>query len=158
MLTVRPARPEDAAEVAGVHVRSWQVGYRGLLPDEYLDGLRGEDRMHHYTFGATGPAHPATVVAVEDGRIRGFATVGPCRDGDEPAVGEVSALYVDPGRWRTGAGRVLMSAARAELERRGFSQAVLWVLVGNVELRVSTAPMVGGPTGVSGWRRFGVSP
>ena len=27
-------------EVARVHVRSWQAGYRGLLPDAYLDGLR----------------------------------------------------------------------------------------------------------------------
>ena len=27
MLTLRDARPEDAAEVAGVHVRSWQVAY-----------------------------------------------------------------------------------------------------------------------------------
>ena len=30
--------------VARVHVRSWQVGYRGLLPDAYLDGLRAEER------------------------------------------------------------------------------------------------------------------
>ena len=45
VLTVRRATPEDAAGVAGVHVRSWQVAYRGLLPDDYLDGLRPEDRM-----------------------------------------------------------------------------------------------------------------
>ena len=39
MMTVREAQPRDAAEVAGVHVRSWQVAYRGLFPDDYLDGL-----------------------------------------------------------------------------------------------------------------------
>ena len=37
---LRPAEPDDAMEVARVHVRSWQAGYRGLLPDAYLDGLR----------------------------------------------------------------------------------------------------------------------
>jgi GNAT superfamily N-acetyltransferase len=36
--------------VACVHVRSWQAAYRGLLPDEYLDGLRAEDRANRYTF------------------------------------------------------------------------------------------------------------
>jgi hypothetical protein len=37
---LRRAEPADAMEVARVHVRSWQVAYRGLLPDAYLDGLR----------------------------------------------------------------------------------------------------------------------
>jgi hypothetical protein len=49
-MTVREAHPQDAAEVAGVHVRSWEVAYQGLFPDDYLDGLRPEDRMAHYTF------------------------------------------------------------------------------------------------------------
>jgi hypothetical protein len=35
---MREAQPQDAAEVARVHVRSWQVAYRGLFPDDYLDG------------------------------------------------------------------------------------------------------------------------
>ena len=39
---LRPAEPGDASAVALVHVRSWQAGYRNLLPDEYLDGLRAE--------------------------------------------------------------------------------------------------------------------
>ena len=43
-MLLRPAEPQDAMGVARVHVRSWQAGYRGLLPDAYLDGLRAEDR------------------------------------------------------------------------------------------------------------------
>jgi hypothetical protein len=43
-LIVRVARPDDAAAVAGVHVRSWQQGYRGLLPDDFLDDqVRSEE-------------------------------------------------------------------------------------------------------------------
>ena len=38
--------------VARVHVRSWQVGYRGLLPDAYLDGLRAEERAERYNFAS----------------------------------------------------------------------------------------------------------
>jgi len=131
VLSVRAARREDAAEVAGVHVRSWQAAYRGLLPNEYLDGLRPEDRMTRYTLGATEPGQPSTIVAVERGAICGFATTGTTRDTDVPAVGEVYAVYVDPEGWGRGIGRLLMAEARARLGRQGFTEAVLWVLLGN---------------------------
>ena len=39
MVTLRDATPADALDIATVHVESWQVGYRGLMPDEVLDGL-----------------------------------------------------------------------------------------------------------------------
>ena len=131
VFTVRSARPEDAAEVAGVHVRSWQAAYRGLLPDEYLDALDPEDRMGHYTLGAGDPSLPSTIVAVMEGAIRGFATTGPSRDADAPDGGEVLALYVDPEAWGLGVGRALLAQARTHLHRSGFVEAVLWVLVGN---------------------------
>jgi GNAT superfamily N-acetyltransferase len=131
VLLVRPARTEDTAEVAGVHVRAWQAGYRGLLPDDYLDGLRPEDRQGGYTFGSTDPATASTLVAVEDGAIRGFVTTGPWREAEDAAVGEVLALYVDPGAWGLGVGRRLLAEGRALLDRGGFAHAVLWVLVGN---------------------------
>lgn len=131
MLNTRHARQEDAAAVAGVHVRSWQVGYRGLLPDEYLDGLRAEDRMHRYTFGSGDPNDPTTIVAVEDGVICGFVTTRASPDPDDAGRGEVLALYVDPQAWGTGVGRHLLGEARRQLARGGATQAVLWVLAGN---------------------------
>jgi GNAT superfamily N-acetyltransferase len=130
VLSVRSATPEDAGAVADVHVRSWQVGYRGLLPDEYLDGLRPEDRMTRYTFGATDASLPTTLVAVAEDAILGFVTAGPSR-GDDVACGEIHALYVDPRAWGRGVGSRLMLEARTYLSRRGFRTAVLWVLAGN---------------------------
>jgi GNAT superfamily N-acetyltransferase len=128
---LRPADPADSNEVAGVHVRSWQVGYRGILPDEYLDGLRAEDRASRYTFADLDPSRPATIVAVGQGAICGFATTGPAREADVRGSGELYALYVDPARWGEGVGRALMAAAREHLAHAGFTEAVLWVLVGN---------------------------
>jgi ribosomal protein S18 acetylase RimI-like enzyme len=117
-------------EVARVHVRSWQAGYRGLLPDAYLDGLRAEDRAARYTFGRPAADGPATIVAVLDKQIRGFATVGRAAD-SPPQTGELLALYVDPSCWRIGVGRRLISEARRSLTERGFATAILWVLDGN---------------------------
>jgi ribosomal protein S18 acetylase RimI-like enzyme len=131
MMTVREAQPQDAAEVAGVHVRSWQVAYRGLFPDDYLDGLRAEDRMAHYTFGDDRPGSPTTVVAVIDATICGFVTTGPAKDQDAADTGQVYAIYVDPQAWGRGIGRSLITDARTRLSRQGFAEAVLWVHAGN---------------------------
>jgi GNAT superfamily N-acetyltransferase len=79
----------------------------------------------------TEPDQPATIVAVDDGLICGFATTGPAQDGPVPSAGLVHALYVEPTLWRRGVGRLLMAEARTRLQRHGFLEGLLWVLVGN---------------------------
>lgn len=131
MVSVRDAIPQDALEVAGVHVRAWQAAYGGLLDQDYLDSLRVEDRAARYTFDATDHADPRTILAVEDGSIRGFASYGGCRDQDLPGWGELYALYVDPPHWGVGIGRQLMGHVYKRLQVLRFEQAVLWVLSAN---------------------------
>lgn len=116
---------------AGVHVRCWQVGYRGLLPGDYLDRLRPEDRASRYVFDQISGGAPETFVALQDDEIRGFASIGPARDSARENVGELLALYVDPDWWRKGIGGRLVDHVRSRLSERGFAEAILWVLVGN---------------------------
>ena len=130
-MNLRPAMPEDSMAVARVHVRAWQAAYRGLMPDDYLDALRPQDRAQGYDFAGLDPARPRTLVVADADTILGFATISPARDGDAAGQGELCALYVDPDRWGRGIGRALASAARAEIHRLGFSTAVLWVVAGN---------------------------
>jgi GNAT superfamily N-acetyltransferase len=75
---------------------------------------------------------PQTIVAIEAGEIRGFATTAPSRDADLAGYGELFALYVDPDYWGRGIGVALVSAARERLAALGFENALLWVLMGNV--------------------------
>jgi GNAT superfamily N-acetyltransferase len=131
-MLLRAAESADTMSVAGVHVRSWQSAYRGLLPGEYLDKLRPEDRAEGYDFVTRDPQRPQTIVAVEAGSIRGFATTAPSRDSDLAGYAELYALYVDPGYWGHGMGKALISAARERLVVLGFANALLWVLMGNV--------------------------
>jgi GNAT superfamily N-acetyltransferase len=128
---LRPAEPVDAMAVARVHVRSWQAAYRTLLPDDYLDQLRPEDRAQKYDFATLDPLKPRTIVAAEAGMIHGFVTTAPSREPDLPNYGELCGLYVDPEHWGRGIGMALVSAARAHLAELGFRNAALWVLVGN---------------------------
>ena|SRR5437868_4202185 len=131
-MLLRPAEPEDAMAVARVHVRSWQAAYRTLLPEDYLQQLRPEDRAQKYDFASLDPLTPRTIVASEDGLIQGFATTAPSREAHLPDHGELCALYVDPEYWGQGLGVALVSAARARLFGLGFRNALLWVLAGNV--------------------------
>jgi GNAT superfamily N-acetyltransferase len=128
---LRPAIPQDALAVARVHVRSWQVAYRTLLPSAYLDQLRPEDRASKYDFASTDPLKPCTIVAAEEESILGFATTIQSHDADLGSHGELLALYVDPDSWNRGIGVALIAEARARLLDLGLRQASLWLLKGN---------------------------
>jgi GNAT superfamily N-acetyltransferase len=128
---LRDAIPADSDAVARVHVKSWQVAYRGLLPDAYLESLQPEARARRYTFGRTDRSSPQTIVATEGDEILGFATVSPSRDPDTAELGELCALYVEPDHWDRRVGVALVQVARRRLVQLGFTEAILWVLVGN---------------------------
>jgi GNAT superfamily N-acetyltransferase len=134
MTEVRAAVPEDAHDVARVQVRSWQWAYRGLIAQDYLDGLTPEIWAGRYTFGRVGIGLPFTQVAVDGSTICGLATTGLCRDEDLSNFGELMAIYVDPAHAGTGVGHLLIAAARERL-RAVSAQAALWVLDGNVRAR-----------------------
>ena len=127
--TIRDAQPGDELQVACVHVRTWQAAYRGLLPDDYLDALKPEDRARRYTFADRSPHAPRTQVAFDDAELVGFATVRV--EAGEPSIGELAALHVEPAHWNRGAGLLLIRAARARLRECGCRAARLWLLEGN---------------------------
>jgi ribosomal protein S18 acetylase RimI-like enzyme len=134
-LEMRRANGGDAVAVAQVHMGSWQVAYRGVIPDEYLDALDVEGRASRYSFDATGPNDLATWITVEDSAVVGFVTIGPCRDEDVMGAGEIYALYVAPARWRSGIGARLMAEGEKRLREREFIDAVIWVLARNPRAR-----------------------
>src|SRR5579862_883411 len=117
-MQIRSAVPGDELAVARVHVRGWQVGYRGLLPDAYLSSLRAEDRVARYTFSSPDPDKPHTLIVVDGEAVLGFVTVGLPSSDDAAGAGELLALYVEPDRWGRGVGRALIAAARARLAAR----------------------------------------
>ncbi len=98
---VRGAAPADAAALDRVHVRAWQATYRGIMPDEFLDGLDPVERgnMWARALGAGRPGSSRLVVSTEPGDdpVR-FAIVGPVRDAEasESGLGELYAINLDP--------------------------------------------------------------
>src|SRR5277367_5568477 len=109
---IRSARVADAAQIAVVHVRSWQGAYRGLLPQAYLDGLDPAQRVGRWEQTlAEAEATPAGVLVAANGRsLLGFVAYSPSRDADADSglVGQIGAIYLLPDAWGQGVGRRLM--------------------------------------------------
>jgi GNAT superfamily N-acetyltransferase len=115
-----------------VHVRSWQAAYRGLMPQEVLDGLSIEQRAEGWRSILGDPERVSrTLVAERDGRIVGWAGFGDARDEDAPGTGELWGIYVLPEAWSSGVGHTLIAAVERDLADAGHAIAYLWVLDGN---------------------------
>ncbi|MDR0342291.1 MAG: GNAT family N-acetyltransferase [Nocardiopsaceae bacterium] len=138
-MEIRPARDDDAAQLGVVHVLSWQAAYRGLLPQDFLDGLDPARRARYWerALGEAADQRYGLLVADAGDRLAGFAHFCPSRDEDaDPArTGELSSIYLLPESWGRGVGRQLMAAALAGLARAGYGQATLWVLDSNDRAR-----------------------
>jgi GNAT superfamily N-acetyltransferase len=138
-VSIRRAQVSDALAIATVHVRSWQAAYRGLLPQDYLDGLdpakrsAGAERI----LAELDWPRRGVLVAEDAGQVVGFAGLCPSRDADlDPrAVGEVTTIYVLPAAWGGGHGRALMGAVLDTLGQAAYGQAALWVLDTNQRAR-----------------------
>jgi len=138
--TIRLARLDDAAAIARVHIRTWQAAYRGQLPDTYLEALNDELEARTARWqGLIAEAQArrwVQLVAEADERVIGFVTFGPSEgESNEPQIGEVYAIYVDPMYWSRGYGRDLFAAATRGLAEAGFTVATLWVLETNTRAR-----------------------
>ena len=76
------------------------------------------------------------LVATTGETLRGFCSLLPSRDADaSSAVGEITAIYVDPACWRAGVGTSLIEAIIEAAHARDFSDLTLWVLTSNTSAR-----------------------
>lgn len=133
---VRPARLDDAAAIARIHVGAWRVAYRGLLPQAVLDGLDLDARVERWRSFLADPGEKEHLVGLAHGAVKGFLSLGTSRDEDAtPTTGEVYAVYVDPDSWRQAIGLRLMKAGLERLTARGFTRATLWILAENQRAR-----------------------
>ena len=159
MTSLRRAGVDDARSIAEVHVRAWKAAYPGLLPRDYLDTLRPEDRVGQWQEALRTSPWPVVLVAEDRGQLVGFCSYGPSRDEgvDQEATGELQTIYVEPAAWGAGWGRVLLQAAVAGLTESGFAEATLWVLGVNEAARGFYEHLGWHPDGVTkrhDWEEF----
>lgn len=132
MTTIRSATPEDAAQIARVHVQTWRSTYPGLVPDSILVGMSVERHEAMWRRSIEHPGGDAVIVAEDAGDgVVGFASCGALRAAKLPFAGEVYTLYVQQDYQSRGIGRRLLARSFAVLLERGYPSAAVWVLATN---------------------------
>jgi len=127
---VRRATVDDAEAIERIRVRGWKTAYRHVFPRAELDAMQVD--AARITSELERPRQGyACFVAEDEGRVLGWAVVGPDGSGRR---GELHGLYVDPDSWSRGAGRALIRRAEEELAVT-WAEAVLWTLEDNPRTR-----------------------
>jgi ribosomal protein S18 acetylase RimI-like enzyme len=127
---IRPARPDDAASIAGVQVRAWWHAYAAYVDHERLAEQTVASRTARWRELLAGD--PSTAVAEVEGLLAGFASIGAPQHADpQPGLGELLALHVDPPAQGAGLGTALLADAERRLRKHGFERALLSVFEAN---------------------------
>lgn len=130
-MIIRKLEPDDdRMAVSHVYEESWKYGYKGLIPQEYLDSIpkgRWATRVDRPGFNA--------LVMIDGDRIFGTSGYGKSRCADLKDFGEIISIYLLPEYIGKGYGRQLLKETVRELKESGFHDIYLWVLKGNYRAR-----------------------
>jgi GNAT superfamily N-acetyltransferase len=126
-LSIRKARPSDAAAIAQVYVEAWRDTYPAVLPAKLLLRMTIEGQALRWRSIIASAARESVYVAEdEQGAIVAMASLGRARDGELGFDGEIYTLYVDPLRRGDGIGRSLLRGAFNALAESGHQSCVIW--------------------------------
>ena len=127
----RPARAEDAEQIAAIMIGNWRATYAGQLPAEFLASLTLVTQAGRWRERILRPGIEVLVAGEEE--IVGFVASGPSTDPDlEPArVHQIYNLHVKDQCRGTGIGRQLLEAAAEGGRELGRTTLCLWVVPEN---------------------------
>jgi ribosomal protein S18 acetylase RimI-like enzyme len=160
-ITIRAARPADAAAIADIDVETWQATYAGILGTPYLAGLSPQRRESGWSSVIRRAPNDVHVAVDRADDVIGFGSCGASR-GDPDFTAEVFTLYVAPDWQNQGVGRRLLLAMFRRLVATGHRRAIIWVLrenpsrffyqrLGGKEVRRKLLPFNGAEVAASGY-------
>jgi len=136
MNIIRPARYDDLAGIAELHVLAARAAYSGLLSPDIISGMTTESRLSLWKNWFDLPNQQIHVL--QDGHpIIGFFRTCAAEDREQPPknFGELTHLYVDPQKMSKGLGHQLFEHAQSLMEEADFAGMLLWTIEGNERAR-----------------------
>ena len=160
---VRPARPDDAGEIARIQLSTWRTAYRRMFPAHVLAALDEAYLGRGWLEAITEPPSPKhrVLVAIEQSETSsttvGFAAAGPADEHAlapeekplDPSVVAITDLLVEPRWGRRGHGSRLIAACVDHWREDGFTTAVAWAYDADAATRAFLAS--------SGWEPDGAT-
>ncbi|MCL2813796.1 MAG: GNAT family N-acetyltransferase [Oscillospiraceae bacterium] len=129
-ITVRPAVPTDAPDMAEVHMRSWEAAYKDIIPAEYIKE-KNATRPAMWQNSLAEGKYPHMVIQ-KNGKTVGNMCVAPPQDDDaDENVYELHRIYLHPDYYRQGIGTQAMEYAYDIALSKGKTVMTVWVLAEN---------------------------
>jgi GNAT superfamily N-acetyltransferase len=129
-ITLRLAVPADAPDMAEVHMRSWEVAYKDIIPTEYIKE-KNATRPAQWVKILAEMKYLQRVIQV-DGKTVGIMCVAPPQDDD---VGdecyELHGIYLHPDYYRQGIGTQAVEYAYEIARGLGKTVMTVWVFADN---------------------------
>jgi GNAT superfamily N-acetyltransferase len=131
-IEIRPATLADAPAIAQVRIDGWRTTYRGLIPDDYLDGMELQASIDLWNRVLGAQSTTASVfVATRDGEVIGFAAGNALKEPKHGADVELTAVYLRRDVQRGGIGHRLVAAVVAAQRAHGAHAMIVWTIAGN---------------------------
>ncbi|MDO5565671.1 MAG: GNAT family N-acetyltransferase [Planctomycetia bacterium] len=121
---------DDRRQIGRIYEESWKYAYKGLVPQDYLDGIQADAWAKRID-----DAGRYTLVATENSCTFGTAAYSASRFPQMNGYGEINSIYLLPEYIGKGYGRLLLQAAINGLSEIGFKNIFLWVLEDNHSAR-----------------------
>ena len=129
-MQIRRANFKDVKGIAKVHVDSWRLTYKGVLPDDFLANLSYKQRENLWENNLK--EQQVYLAENESGEIVGFSVGGKERTGKyENYIGELYAIYILEDYQKRGIGRLMLESVVNELKEKNLNSMLVWVLEGN---------------------------
>jgi GNAT superfamily N-acetyltransferase len=137
-VSVRPAVPDDAAELGRIQVDTWRTAYSDVVPSAVLESLSADTAAASWADAIAAPPsrrHHVLVALEQEWRV-GFVAVGPAEDlepedPDPATTAGLAVLLVEPRWGRRGHGSRLLAAAIDHARADGMTRAVAWLPEGD---------------------------
>lgn len=126
---IRQANVNDASSIAKILVHSWQVNFKDILPDTYLNHMNPEK----ISVGIEKSVKVHTMYVAElDKKIVGFVGFGASRiENHDDYDAELHAIHVLPDQKGNGIGKELFTTAKNTLIEQGHKKMILAVFEDN---------------------------
>lgn len=129
-INIRLALPSDAQDMAEIHMRSWEVAYRDIIPMEYI---HEKNATRHELYKRVITVENQNSYIIEyDGKTVGIMKIASPQDedlGDD--YYELHYIYLHPNYYRLGIGTKSMEFAFNVARSMNKKIIIVWVLSEN---------------------------
>ena len=127
-MEIRKATKKDIDNIAELYVSNWRETYRGLVSDEYLDGMTLEYAVNKWKYHVRSTGK-LILAAYEEERFAGFAACSP--DMEIADCLFLASLHISPEYRSRGIGSALIRECLQYAGTNGFTSMSITVINGN---------------------------